>query len=192
MDYKVEFLPVNDLKPYEKNAKTHPQQQIDSIARSIEEFGFRQNLVVDADNCVIIGHGRLLAAKQLGLEEVPCIRATDLTEEQIKALRIADNKISERGQWDTDMLGDELKAIVDDIDMTQFGFGDFELTILTSDMEPTEYDDDEIKDYVPNSETKLAKKRIIITYTEEQEAILLEKLGLKELSKILYDITELI
>jgi ParB-like chromosome segregation protein Spo0J len=192
MDYKVEFLPVNDLKPYEKNAKTHPQQQIDSIARSIEEFGFRQNLVVDADNCVIIGHGRLLAAKQLGLEEVPCIRATDLTEEQIKALRIADNKISERGQWDTDMLGDELKALADDIDMTQFGFGDFELTILTSDMEPTEYDDDEIKDYVPNSETKLAKKRIIITFTEEQEPIIMEKLGLKELSKILYDITELI
>lgn len=80
MDYNIEFIAVNDLKPYENNAKKHPQEQIDRIVESIKQFGFRQNLVVDADNNVIIGHGRLLAALQMGLEYVPCYRVDDLTE----------------------------------------------------------------------------------------------------------------
>ena len=126
MDYNIEFLPVNDLKPYEKNAKKHPQEQIDRIVKSIQEFGFRQNLVVDANNCVVIGHGRLLAAKQIGLEVVPCVRVEDLTEQQIKALRLADNKVAD-SEWDFNLLNDELNDIVD-IDMIDFGFNvDFEI-----------------------------------------------------------------
>lgn len=122
MDYKVEFLKVNDLKPYEKNAKKHPKEQVDMIAESIRQFGFRQNLVVDADNCVVIGHGRLLAAKQLGLDAVPCVRAEDLTEQQIKALRLADNKVAE-SEWDLDLLDAELGEILD-VDMKGFGFAE--------------------------------------------------------------------
>lgn len=132
MDYNIEFLPVSSLKPYEKNAKKHPQEQIDRIAKSIQEFGFRQNLVVDKNNCVVIGHGRLLAAKQLRLESVPCVRVEDLTEQQIRALRLADNKVAE-SEWDFDLLNVELNDI-SDIDMSSFGFE--EDTIDWEDVEP--------------------------------------------------------
>jgi len=114
------YLPVDALKPYEKNAKKHPAEQVEHIANSIREFGFRQPLVIDKDNVLVIGHGRLLAAKKLGLDTVPCVRADDLTEEQIKALRLADNKTNE-SEWDFDLLGGELDDIFD-IDMGQFGF----------------------------------------------------------------------
>ena len=112
MQYDVEFIKVEDLHPYEKNAKKHPQKQIEHIKNSIKEFGFRQNLVVDKDNIVIIGHGRLEAAKQLKIKEVPCIKAEDLTEEQIKALRLADNKVAE-SEWDFGLLDAELDDIFD-------------------------------------------------------------------------------
>lgn len=118
---KIEYLPVGSLKPYEKNAKKHPAEQVEHIANSIREFGFRQPLVIDKDNVLVIGHGRLLAAKKLGLDTVPCVRADDLTDEQIKALRLADNKTNE-SEWDFDLLGGELDDIFD-IDMSLFGFG---------------------------------------------------------------------
>lgn len=119
-ELKIEYLPVGSLKPYEKNAKKHPAEQVEHIANSIREFGFRQPLVIDKDNVLVIGHGRLLAAKKLGLDTVPCVRADDLTDEQIKALRLADNKTNE-SEWDFDLLGGELDDIFD-IDMEQFGF----------------------------------------------------------------------
>lgn len=120
-ELKIEYLPVGSLKPYEKNAKKHPAEQVEHIANSIREFGFRQPLVIDKDNVLVIGHGRLLAAKELGLDTVPCVRTDDLTEEQIKALRLADNKTNE-SEWDFDLLDGELNDIFD-IDMEQFGFG---------------------------------------------------------------------
>ena len=118
---KIEYLPVKQLHEYSRNAKKHPAEQVEHIANSIREFGFRQPLVIDKDNVLVIGHGRLLAAKKLGLDAVPCVRADDLTEEQIKALRLADNKTNE-SEWDFDLLGGELDDIFD-IDMEQFGFG---------------------------------------------------------------------
>lgn len=120
MELKIEYLAVKDLKPYKKNAKKHPETQVEHIANSIKEFGFRQPIVVDKDNILVIGHGRLLAAQKLGIESVPCVRADDLTEEQIKALRLADNKTNE-SEWDFDILSGELNDIFD-IDMEQFGF----------------------------------------------------------------------
>ena len=123
-ELKIEYLPVGSLKPYEKNAKKHPSEQIEHIANSIMEFGFRQPLVIDKDNVLVIGHGRLLAAKKLGLDTVPCVRADDLTDEQIKALRLADNKTNE-SEWDFDLLGEELDGIFD-IDMLEFGFSALE------------------------------------------------------------------
>ena len=120
MEYKIEFIKIEDLHPYEKNAKLHDAEQIKRIARSIEEFGFKQNLVIDEDNTVIIGHGRLEAAKTLGMTELPCIRAKDLTPEQIKALRLADNKVAESG-WNEELLIQELGEI-GELDMAEFGF----------------------------------------------------------------------
>lgn len=120
MDYKVEYVPVGDLKPYAKNAKKHPKEQVERIKESIEKFGFRQNLVIDDDGVVVIGHGRLLAAKELGIDKVPCIRVSDLTEEEVNALRLADNKVAE-SEWDFDLL-DESLAEIGEIDMGKFGF----------------------------------------------------------------------
>lgn len=121
-DMKIEYLPPGKLKPYGKNAKQHPPEQVEHIANSIREFGFRQPLVIDKDGVIVIGHGRLLAAKRLELEKVPCVRADDLTEEQIKALRLADNKTNE-SEWDFSLLEAELDELKLDFDMAGFGFG---------------------------------------------------------------------
>lgn len=128
---------VRDLIPYEKNAKQHPDDQVEHIANSIREFGFRQPLVVDADNVVVIGHGRLLAAKKLGMDEVPCVRADDLSDAQIKALRLADNKTNESG-WEFDALESELDELSVDFDMSDFGFDISEESFDESDLDNDE------------------------------------------------------
>lgn len=140
MNLNIEYISVDALKPYEKNAKKHPDKQVNHIANSIREFGFRQPLVVDKDNVIVIGHGRHLAAKTLGLDAVPCIRADDLTEEQIKALRLADNKTNE-SEWDLSLLNGELDDIFD-IDMEQFGFD------VALDDQPVEIVEDEVPEKV--------------------------------------------
>jgi hypothetical protein len=116
----IEYLPVKQLHEYSRNAKKHPKEQIEYIANSIREFGFRQPLVIDKDSVLVIGHGRLLAARKLRIDTVPCVRADDLTDEQIKALRLADNKTNE-SEWDFELLDLELDGIAD-IDMAEYGF----------------------------------------------------------------------
>lgn len=111
MQYKeAEEVRIADLRPYEKNAKTHDEKQIKNIAKSIKDFGFTQPLVIDDAGTVIIGHGRLEAAKRLGMETAPCIRRDDLTEEQVKKLRILDNKLNE-SPWDVDLLAADIEGI---------------------------------------------------------------------------------
>ena len=111
---------VSELKPYEKNAKKHDKKQIDNVAESIKQYGFVQPNVIDKNNVVVIGHCRLLAAKKLKMTDVPCVCVEDLTEEQVKALRIVDNKSNE-SQWDFDFLADELTEI--NLDAFNFDFG---------------------------------------------------------------------
>lgn len=111
---------VKDLKPYEKNPRRN-DDAVDYVANSIEEFGFKIPIVIDKDNIIVAGHTRLKAAKKLGLKSVPCIVADDLTDEQVKAFRLADNKVSEAAEWDYDLLDEEISDIID-IDMTDFGF----------------------------------------------------------------------
>lgn len=119
---KVIMQNIRDLKPYKKNAKKHPKEQVDRIAESIKEFGFTQPVLVDKDNCVVAGHGRILGAKKAGLKQVPTVCLEDLTPEQIKAYRLADNKLNESG-WDEGLLDEELKELMSsDIDMEMFGF----------------------------------------------------------------------
>lgn len=111
-----------ELTPYENNTKTHPPEQVDRIAESIKQFGWQQPIVVDRENVVIIGHGRLLAAKQLMLDTVPVVCADTLTEEQAQALRLADNKTNE-SPWDFGKLEEELAALsIAGFDMGAFGF----------------------------------------------------------------------
>ena len=123
---KVEYLRPDELIPYSGNAKQHPADQIKHIANSIKRFGWQQPIVCDKDKVVIIGHGRLLAAKELLLDSVPVVFAEDLTEEESNALRLADNKLNE-SPWDFSKLEEELAALdIAGIDMEQFGFVDEE------------------------------------------------------------------
>lgn len=117
---QVTMMAVTALTPYEKNAKMHNDTQIDNVAESIRQFGFVQPIVVDRDGVIIIGHCRMQAALKLGLKEVPCVRVDDLTEDQVKALRIVDNKANE-SPWDIDLLKEELDEI--NLDGFDFEFG---------------------------------------------------------------------
>ena len=114
---------ITELKPYENNPRKN-DEAVDYVANSIKEFGFKVPIVLDKDNVIVAGHTRYKASKKLGLQEIPCIVADDLTDEQIKAFRLADNKVSEMAEWDFPLLDDELDDI--DIDMEQFGFEEFE------------------------------------------------------------------
>ena len=131
---------LKELKPYEKNPRKN-DGAVGAVANSIREFGFKNPIVIDGNNVIICGHTRYKAAKKLGLDSVPCVVASDLTEEQIKAYRLADNKVSELAEWDFDLLGDELKDIFD-IDMSDFGFD------LSEEDEETEIIEDEIPEEV--------------------------------------------
>lgn len=114
--------PINEVIPYEKNPRIN-DNAVPAVMRSIEEFGFKVPIVIDKNGTIVTGHTRLKAAKKLGMKTVPCIVADDLTPEQIKAFRLADNKVAEAAEWDMELLNKELDGIVD-IDMSDFNFGD--------------------------------------------------------------------
>ena len=117
---EIKNIKTEQLVPYDKNTKKHDKTQINNVAESIKQYGFVQPIVIDKDNVVVIGHCRLLAAKKLKMKEVPCVCVEDLTEEQVKALRIVDNKSNE-SEWDFDFLADELLEI--DLSAFDFDFG---------------------------------------------------------------------
>ena len=125
---KIEQIKTSSLIPYARNSRTHSETQIAQIAGSIREFGFTNPVLIDADNGIIAGHGRIMAAQKLGLAEVPCIRLDHLTETQRKAYIIADNKLALNSGWDEEMLGLELAELrEDDFDLSLLGFDDTEL-----------------------------------------------------------------
>lgn len=111
---------ISEIKPYEKNPRKN-DNAVEYVANSIKEFGFKVPIVIDKDGVIVAGHTRYKASKKLGLEKVPCIIADDLTPEQIKAYRLVDNKVSEKSEWDFDLLNDELSEILN-IDMEMFDF----------------------------------------------------------------------
>lgn len=132
---KIKNLPITELKPYENNPRIN-DAAVPAVAESIRQFGFKQPIVIDKNNVIVCGHTRYKAAKKLGLKTVPCVVADDLTEEQIKAYRLADNKVGELASWDMEMLNAELESI-GDIDMGDFGFE------LESDCVPDEGEEDD-------------------------------------------------
>ena len=133
---KVANRNLAELTPYAGNAKKHDSTQIANVAESIRQFGFVQPIVIDRDGVIVIGHCRALAAKKLGMKEVPCVCVDDLTPEQVNALRIVDNKSNE-SPWDFDILPDELA----DLDFSGFDF-DFGLETDGEDYSPDEFGDD--------------------------------------------------
>ena len=132
MKLKIEYVDINSIKPYEKNAKLHPQEQIEQIKKSIEQFGMDDPIGIWKDE-IVEGHGRLIACKELGYTEVPIIRLDHLTDEERKAYTLAHNKLTMNSDFDINLLNEELGNF-DTIDMSNFGFDiDIELDINDSD-----------------------------------------------------------
>lgn len=132
---------LKDIRPYEKNPRKN-DEAVEYVANSIKEFGFKVPIVIDKDGVIVAGHTRYKASKKLKLSEVPCIIADDLTEEQIKAYRLADNRVAEKSEWDIDLLSGELDGIFD-IDMAQFDFD------LSENIEKAEVVEDEFNGELP-------------------------------------------
>jgi len=142
MELKVEYLSLEELKPYEKNAKLHSKEQIAQIKKSIEEFGMNDPIAIWKDNVIIEGHGRLMACKELNIKSVPVIRLDYLTDEQRRAYCLVHNKLTMNTDFDLGLLSGELDGILD-IDMSDFGFD------LNLDDEPDEVVDDEFNGAIP-------------------------------------------
>lgn len=127
----IEYRDPGSLVAYERNARTHSAEQVEQIARSIEQFGFCNPILVDSGGVVVAGHGRLLAATRLKLEQVPVVQLDHVTPQQARALRIADNQIALTSGWNLEMLAEELGDLDDlGVDLDVLGFGDEELSAL--------------------------------------------------------------
>ena len=165
---KIEYKDINDLIPYVNNTRTHSEEQINQIASSIKEFGFTNPVLIDKNDGLIAGHGRVMGAKKLGLKEVPTITLDNLTEAQKKAYIIADNKIALNAGWDEDLLKLELMSLDElEFDYSNLGF-DFEFDIEeTSENEDYSYKNKEINtdDYEDIMELKFK-----LTFSEYEEA----------------------
>ena len=135
-EMKIVNMSVDDIIPYENNPR-HNDSAVDAVAASIQEFGFKVPIVIDSEGVIVTGHTRLKAAEKLGMTEVPCIMADDLSEEQVKAFRLADNKVAELATWDMERLELELEDI--ELDMEAFGFD-------IGEMEEPDLDDLEAED----------------------------------------------
>jgi ParB-like chromosome segregation protein Spo0J len=130
MALRIEYLPVEKLRPYERNARTHSDAQIDAIAESIRQFGFNSPILIDDNNGVIAGHARLAAARKLELDTVPCVRLSHLSDAQRRAYILADNRLAEMASWDEELLKSELlelSALETELDLS---FLDFDLDKL--------------------------------------------------------------
>jgi ParB-like chromosome segregation protein Spo0J len=125
---EIKYIPIDDIKPYINNPRLN-EEAIPYVMNSIKEFGFKNPIILDKNNVIVAGHTRLESAKRLDMKEVPVIYADDLTKEQIKAFRLADNKVSEKSIWDYTKLDEELENILD-IDMSMFDFENIEETNL--------------------------------------------------------------
>ena len=167
MKEQIVYKRVDELVPYENNPRNN-KKAVDKVAKSIEKFGFKVPIVGDENNVIVAGHTRLLASKQLGLESVPVIVAKELTDEQIKAFRLADNKTSEFAEWNEDLLIQELSEI-ESIDMSIFGFDDIE---------------NELEEELENDETPktmyLNEKDIIAIECDNEEELELTFMKLQE------------
>ena len=131
LNSEIKLKTVKELIPYARNSRTHDDAQVDQICASIKEFGFTNPILIDKENSIIAGHGRLLASQKLGLKKVPTINLGYLSEDQKRAYVIADNKLSLNAGWDMDMLKVELEALQDtDLDLEITGFDNDELNSI--------------------------------------------------------------
>ena len=168
----IEELRVDDLIPYENNPRNN-EEAVDKVALSISSFGFKVPIIVDRNNVIVAGHTRLSAAKKLGLTTVPTIRADDLTDDQIRAFRLADNKVSEFATWDMDKLEEELHNL--DIDMSMFGFDALEKELKDLNIQEDDFEPDEDEKEPPRAKVgdvyQLGDHRLMCGDSSDPEAV---------------------
>ena len=154
---QIKMLAVDKIIPYVKNSRTHSDEQVAQVAASIKEFGFTNPILLDKENVIIAGHGRMLAAQRLGLSEVPCIRLDHLTEAQKKAYIIADNKLALNAGWDNELLGLELGELRDEgFDISLTGFTEEELAgLIVEEIPEGLTDEDQVPEVPEDPVTKL-------------------------------------
>lgn len=181
-ELNIKYMNIRDLKPYKKNAKKHNKEQVEQIANSIKEFGFTQPVIIDKNNEVVAGHGRILGAKKAGLKQVPTVCLEELTEEQIKAYRLVDNKLNE-SEWDYGLLDEELGILADSIDMDMSMFGFDEAVDLTDAFEYETKDKVEKNFFVVSLAFPKEEKETIMKYLnknkEKVQEIIRKKAGVK-------------
>lgn len=142
MELKIEYIDIDKIKPYENNPR-HNEEAIPYVMNSIKEFGFKVPIILDKNNVIIARHTRVESAKRLGYNKVPCLYANDLTEEQVKAFRLADNKVSEKASWNFELLEEELENL--GLNMNKFGFDD--LKDASQEIERKDLSDDLMEKY---------------------------------------------
>ena len=174
MKLKVDYIPIEQLKPYENNAKIHTQEQIEQIKNSIQEFGMNDPIGIwGKDNLIVEGHGRLIACKELGFDEVPVIRLDSLTDEQRKAYTLVHNQTTMNTGFDIDILNEELESI--DLDMTSYGFDDIQIDDIEEGTEVKEDEAPEVKDGEPKAKYgdiyKLGNHRLMCGDSTKQEDV---------------------
>lgn len=149
MELKIEYLPVSALKPYEKNTRKHQKKDVDNIARSIEKYGMCDAIGIwGEDNIIVEGHGRLIACKQLGMTEVPCVRLDHLTDEQRREYAIAHNATAELSEWDFDILPGEIADL---------NLNDFDFNFSAYEQSELDVSDD---DFISDTEITKSKKKM--------------------------------
>jgi len=213
LELKIEYLDKKALKPYARNAKLHPAEQVEQIKKSINEFGFNDPIAVYGKNEIIEGHGRLLAVMEMdNVQTVPVIRLDHLSDEERRAYSLVHNKLTMNSGFDYDLLQEELRNLT--IDMSGFDFNlddepwtpvpaqppvqpQFTPNGVTTGVAdendpylPETYDDSEIQEYIDKQEEFVVKKRIIITYLPEQEQELADFLHIEKIDKVVYDLDE--
>lgn len=150
---------IGELKPYENNPRKN-KDAVEYVANSIREFGWQVPIVIDKDNTIVAGHTRYLAAVELGIDKIPCVVAENLSEQQIKAFRLADNRVGEASSWDWDMLQVEIDSITD-IDLSDFNF------IIDTDMDIDSFFTETEEDTKSGMESEAKPKKIQCPYCGE-------------------------
>lgn len=174
MKAEIVYVDINVLIPYEKNPRKN-EKSVDLVATSISEYGFKQPIVIDKDNVVVAGHTRLLAAKKLGLKEVPVIKASDLTKAQVKGYRLMDNKSSDFSEWDEDLLNQELKELKEQgFDITTAGFEEEEYNHLNFE-EIGHKDKEDVKDNEPTMKIIFKNKDDFKLLEDDLKSLIKEK-----------------
>jgi len=214
---KVEQRPLSSIKPYEKNPRRN-DGAVDAVAASIKQFGFKVPIVIDKDGVIVAGHTRYKAAQRLGLKNVPCVVASDLSPAQVKAFRLADNKVSELATWDFDLLSEEMGELAGDFDLGEFGFPDYfnddgtmpaqgegaqpgapadgaqtqpavDTSALPPELQGATLTPPPMQEFTGDDQT--AMERVIIVYPKAREAEIATLLRLKEITKVVYTINEI-